>query len=576
MRRLSLVLCAALAACSSGTDTGAVENHGSISGAAKFAGDTGDQSGIAVLLAGATPGATVTDGSGGYSFAGLAPGTYFVTAESADSLERSVRAEVQVTKDKSTTAPALQLTPAGSISGSMLRPSGTDHGGITVAVLGTNVRATTAASGAFVIHGLAAGPVTLVADDAGQAGATVTKTITRGATADAGSTTLTAFSGARKVSGKVVDSAGAGVPGVGALLTGATTAYSVTDASGAFAFQKLSAGTYRLAIVGPDVAPHETDLVVTVGASDVALDDTVVQPVGAIAGTVGTAGLAQKLPAVAILQQGGDAQGLTALVQATGAFTLRDVPVGTGYAVVITGGGATSAPADSPDVARGQTSVIAASITLPDSTGGASVELRGQISLVGGSASELTGPRSLGGASVDVDLGSSIAHTTTQDDGSWSATVSTGGFPISISAGLYGAQMPPVLALPGTHGLTVDGTTYPLSSTLELQAGDEWVSSGRIGGMCPSRNVPNFYSLQSDHSFPHVTMYLTDYECPASLLPGGSSCQGQCCNGCCIGDVCATGKSELAPRQTTPTQSQCLGYNPNNIRRTHPGGARET
>ncbi|MBS2021600.1 MAG: carboxypeptidase regulatory-like domain-containing protein, partial [Deltaproteobacteria bacterium] len=573
-RWLALPLCIAFVACGGTTDSSAPVNHGSIAGSAKFSGDTGDQSGIAIVLVGPTPGATVTDGSGGYSFTGLAAGTYLVSATSGDSLEGTASVKVELAKDASATAGAIALSPAGSVGGKAQLAGQTSSAGVTVAVLGTTLAATTASDGAFSFHGLPAGAVKLVFSKTGYAGAALDATIQRGKTADAGTTTLTGLAGTSSIHGKAVDSSGAGVPGVGVLATGPATAFVLTGSDGTFSLDQLTAGTYRVAIGGPDVAPHETDANVTVTAGNTStMTNTQVTPVGAIAGTVDTAGLAQRLPVVALLRQGTDALDLSALVTPGGAFTLRDVPAGSGYSVRLSGAGALSDPVDAPDVVRGQTSVIADTFTLP-ATSQASVDLHGEITLVGGESPDFFPAISKGGALVTIgDPSAEQTFTHTAQDGTWSATVASGGPPVSIDDELYHAAMPPVLALPGTNGLVVDGATAPLSSPLEVQAGNQFLDSSRIGGMCPARRSP-FAEDGFDTGWEHDALYLADYECPATLLPGGSNCQGECCNGCCVGLGCVQGSAR-------PVRSGfCLSDQGNQAlsgpRRTNPAHARRT
>ncbi|MBS2021560.1 MAG: carboxypeptidase regulatory-like domain-containing protein [Deltaproteobacteria bacterium] len=517
LRKSTLALACALAACSS-TTTNPVVNHGSIAGAAKFSGETGDQSGITVTLAGASPGATATDASGGYSFTGLAPGTYFVTAASADSLEAAVYVKVDVAKDQSVTAPALALSPAGSVSGKVLL-GGSDNAGAQVAVLGTTLSATSKTDGSFSLSGVPAGAARLVLSHAGFGAAAVDVTITRGHTADAGSTTLTALSGSALIQGKVVDGNASGVGSVSVLLTGSETGYASTDSSGNFAFNQLSGGTYRLSIGGPDVTPHETDLDVTVAAGATkTVANTVVHGVGSIAGTVDTAGLASKLPAVAILSQSGSPQGATALVSATGAFLLRDVPAGTGYTVSVSGGGAVTPSAAAPEVVRGQTSIIATAFVLSGGSGGASVDLRGRARIVGQGDADLTNPPTPGGIQVSVRAGTSTAQiTTTANDGTWASTVPGGSVDLALSKEDFSESVSGALAIAGTHGLALDGVPYPLDSELELQGAPRILSSPRVSAMCPRVQTGLSPTFNNSAGLGAVT-FLADYECPSTLI----------------------------------------------------------
>ncbi|MBS2021561.1 MAG: carboxypeptidase regulatory-like domain-containing protein, partial [Deltaproteobacteria bacterium] len=559
MRRLllSAALCAAAFACSSGDSAGVV-NHGSITGTAKFAGESGDQSGTAITLAGATPGATTTDASGNYSFTGLAAGTYFVTAASADSIEHAVFVEVDVTKDKASTASALTLTGAGSISGTVTLHGLTDHTGTTASAVGGG-SVTTGADGTFTLRGVKAGATNVVLAHDGWTSAIVPVTVQRGKTADAGTTDLTGLSGSGAVHGKVVDASSAGVANVTAMLSGPATVIRTTDANGNYSFTQLPAGTYQVNIGGPDVTPHATLNPATVTAgNDTAMANVTVTPVGAIAGSVDATNLARKLPAAALLLQAGNAQGITALVSATGSFLLNDVPAGSGYSVQITGGGAVSLAADAPDVTRGHTSVIATAFTLPEG-GLGSVDMKGLIQIEGMRTSDDDPVDASGVAGHFYGTAGSIDDFSTSADGSYLQTIPGGAYIASFSKGIYNETTSPLLALPGTNGLAVDGTTYPLG-TLTLQAGKRQETSHVVGGMCPTRGSVLGPNPQFDTGYDSDTLYLADYSCPLGVLPTviglGSGCGSFNSSATYVNASCMGGAGHNSSNFRTPVRNE--------------------
>jgi hypothetical protein len=149
---------------------------GSITGKAVFK-NAGDNSGITVSLekievarsvtiisaarglgtARVLSGYTTTDKDGVYTFDKVAPGTYTIYASSKDSQERAVSINVIVEAGKTVTAPDLNLTPVGKISGTItLDGAKPGISGFLVCAAGTSYMAVTDADGNFVISGVPA------------------------------------------------------------------------------------------------------------------------------------------------------------------------------------------------------------------------------------------------------------------------------------------------------------------------------------------------------------------------------------------------------------------------------------
>ena len=183
-----IIFCFILAGCpqpNSGMQGKGAET-GSISGTARFTSGT-NHAGITVTLeetdglrslsavsaarnvaSGADPARSLaldrsvqaqTNGSGKYSFSNVAPGFYTVYASSLSSRERAVAANVQVTAGMlNVTAPDLNLTPVGSISGRIrLDGNNTGNFGFLVSIAGTSYMAITDAAGNFTVSDIPAG-----------------------------------------------------------------------------------------------------------------------------------------------------------------------------------------------------------------------------------------------------------------------------------------------------------------------------------------------------------------------------------------------------------------------------------
>ena len=101
---------------------------------------------------------TSTNSDGSYIFSHVAPGFYTVYASSQNSSERAVAVNVQVSATMlNSTAPALQLTPIGFITGRIsLDNSTTGNFGFLISIAGTSYMAITDDTGNFTINGIPA------------------------------------------------------------------------------------------------------------------------------------------------------------------------------------------------------------------------------------------------------------------------------------------------------------------------------------------------------------------------------------------------------------------------------------
>jgi hypothetical protein len=125
----------------------------------------------------------VTDANGTYFLTDLQPGTYTVTASSADSLERAVTTSVTVTAGSLVEVVVMKLTRTGAIAGTATLADASNHLGIVVYVAGTSFSAMTDAAGNFTISWVPAGTgYTLVASMDGYDSAITNVNVTVGNT----------------------------------------------------------------------------------------------------------------------------------------------------------------------------------------------------------------------------------------------------------------------------------------------------------------------------------------------------------------------------------------------------------
>lgn len=166
-----------LAACGGNSDgaTARYPGPGTLSVTVSL-GSVADRSGVQLAVAGATPASAVTGATGQQQFTKLAAGSYTVTASLPWTAERTLSAAATVNGGQ-TTPLAFSFTPVGDVTGQVSLQGISQPSGVVVAVAGTQVAATTDATGSYRLSGVPAGAQTLVASAPGFASASVPVTV---------------------------------------------------------------------------------------------------------------------------------------------------------------------------------------------------------------------------------------------------------------------------------------------------------------------------------------------------------------------------------------------------------------
>jgi uncharacterized repeat protein (TIGR01451 family) len=202
----------------------------------------GSLAGVGVTLSGAQSAAAQTDASGNYSFPGLpAGGTYTVTPSKANynfAPPSRTFANLSANQTGDFTASLISYAVAGRVADGANNPLP----GVAVALSGSlSGVAQTDAAGNFSFSSLPAGGTYTVTPSL------VNHTFTPPSQTfvNLQANRAADFTGTRNtftVSGRVADSSGVGLPGVGLALSGSQSAAATTDASGNYTFAGLPAG----------------------------------------------------------------------------------------------------------------------------------------------------------------------------------------------------------------------------------------------------------------------------------------------------------------------------------------------
>jgi uncharacterized protein (DUF2141 family) len=206
---------------------------------------SGAPSGMTIALTGGSTGSTVTSTGGTYTFTGLLPGTYTLTPSSTSFTFAPTSTSVTIVAGPvtATTIVANAIPVAHTISGTV---SGPFTSGVLITVTGTaTATATTGAGGTYTVPGLFDGSYTVTPSYAGYTFTPNSTAVTISGANLTGKnfTSAVVIAPTYTLSGTVT---GPYVAGVTITMSGAATATTTTNASGAYSFANLPAGTYTL------------------------------------------------------------------------------------------------------------------------------------------------------------------------------------------------------------------------------------------------------------------------------------------------------------------------------------------
>ncbi len=303
--------------------------------------------GVTVTLTGAASRTTATDGSGNYAFTGLSGGSYTITPTlagysfSPTSLAATVSG-ADVTGKNFTSALLAIYAISGTVSGSVASD-------VTVTLSGTaSGTTTTGAGGTYSFGSLTNGSYTVTPTRSNYGFNPANRSVTVAGSSQSGQDFTSSAAATYSLSGTVT---GPWVENVLVTLGGAATSTTRTNASGAYSFQGLYAGSYTVtpALAGYGYNPASPTVVIS-GASVTQgfLATPLVIP-SSISGTVLYGGSRTGRVYVSAFDNGCmdcQADASTSLT-APGAYTLRGIRAGASFRVVAwrdtVGSGATNA-----------------------------------------------------------------------------------------------------------------------------------------------------------------------------------------------------------------------------------------
>jgi uncharacterized GH25 family protein len=217
----------------------------------------------------------ITDDEGSFSFDGVSPGPFNLSARAPRRQEAEL-ANLELKAGQDLTGLDLVLPPGAEVSGKVLSPEGRPVADAEVAVVQasengfpafSSLRATTDGDGGYRINGIPPGRHTLEARAEGYRRAVRDVEVTAAAAVDF------ALERGLEISGRVVDDAGSPVPGARLLLIAGQNAFNsprtASEADGTFRFSGLQDGTYRLAALKDGYTSDRKGTTVTLAGAPV-------------------------------------------------------------------------------------------------------------------------------------------------------------------------------------------------------------------------------------------------------------------------------------------------------------------
>jgi protocatechuate 3,4-dioxygenase beta subunit len=445
-------------------------------------------SGAAVSYAGTGgttgSGTTTTDSIGSYTFNGVPPGTYSVTA--AKTGFTSPVAQTPTVTSGNTATASFTLTATSGISGAVTdsQTPAQAVSGATVSYTGTggttgSGSTTTNSSGGYTFNGVPPGTYSVTATATGfTAPAAQTPTVTAGVTATV-NFTLSATSG---IGGTVSDSQTPAQPVAGATVsysgTGGTTGSgtTTTDSTGSYTFN-VPPGTYSVTATKTGFTPPVAQTP-TVTAGVTATASFTVTATSGISGTVTDSQTPKQPVSVATVTYtgtGGSTGSGTTTTNSSGGYTFNGVPPGT-YSVIASHTGFTPPAAQTPTVTTGVTATANFTLT---ATSGISGTVTDQTSApVNGATLSYTGTGGTTGSGT----------TTTNSSGVYALNgVPSGTY--SVSSSDTGYTSPSAQAVTVTSGATTSGVNFTLTSSSHQPIFSDGFESGNLSAWTKTQNM---------------------------------------------------------------------------------------
>ncbi|MFC7370130.1 carboxypeptidase regulatory-like domain-containing protein [Fictibacillus iocasae] len=392
-------------------------NPGSLTGTVTTTAGVPIAGAVVELLQGTIPLlTTITNSLGGYSFEGVAPGSYTATATAANFTTATQQVTIEA-NEESVQNFALAPNP-GSVSGTVTSSTGGPVSGASVRVLDQlgNViaNATTALNGTYSITNLPVGTFNVLASAEGFPNESRSLSISAGQNVTGFDFVLQGAVAPASVSGAVLDENGQTVANATVQILDSLNnviGTTVADAFGNFSVSNLPSGSFTVRASAAGFAPGFTGITLAAGQdlSDVIVRLTSIASPGTITGLVqDPSGIPIPGAAIVIRDQSNVVIG-TANTDANGAFTVSGLAAGS-YTVV--------ASADnfgtntvSTSVSAGGTSNVVITLSVNPGT------VTGQVT------NAVTGTP-IAGTSIRIadSAGTTVAETATDENGNYTVT----------------------------------------------------------------------------------------------------------------------------------------------------------
>jgi hypothetical protein len=410
---------------------------------------------------------STTSGAGGlYSFPGVPPGTYGVSASAAN-FATGTDPAVLVIAGHSATA-NLNLVAGSGIGGtvfdSQIPPQPIVGASVTYTGPNGQGATTSGAGGTYVLTGVPVGIYTVSASATNFAPGTDRPVgVTAGSTAPA-SFNLIANSG---INGTVFDSqspahaiVGASVTYTGTNGNGTTT----SDSAGAYSFAGVPVGTYGVTSSAPNFASGTDSVVVTAGNSPAATFN--LNATSGISGAVTDAASGLPIPGAAVDYEGATGSGATS-TDANGKYTLSGVPPGI-YTVTVSATGYAMQTSSPVTVVTGAitTSTSFALIATTGTISGTALDTQTPGEPVATATVSYSGPNGTG-STTSINVLTGVYSLPEVPAGTYTITSTAAGYTTQMSSGIVvtaGAIITDVdFQMPATSGIsgTVLDTQHP-------------------------------------------------------------------------------------------------------------------